>query len=306
MKNILKEKIDIIREEKDLEETKRELERILTEINNENSKIPSDDRIKEIVLGKKGKLEEARRISKDLGEDRRKRAGINGVKNLIITANIVAIMLPYVVCGTGFYFAWRATDHTPYHQNNHQAVQTVYEYWDSLGENKILTEEEMEGKDKNSITIYSPWQQNEKGEYFRNRFYVKKNLSNSSIEEVLNSELTDLLADYVFDDIELEKAEEKPEDMSGKFELIQKHKDYKRATTKENTKKQIAEYSITHLVATACGGTAILLVYYLLRGKNKKALFLNKYNELKEKEMDLYDEKKRTSMKEKVKELRKK
>ena len=302
----MKNKIKEIQEVRDTKKAIKELERILEEIKDENAKMPSDERIEEIVKGRKGRLEEAKTIAYDLRENNKKSVRIKGIKNLIIAANIALIALPYVLVGGITYGVMSANDCAPYHQNTHQSSEVVYEYWNSFGENKFLTEKEMEEYNKHSLIVYTPWQQNEKGEYFRNRFYEKReSISVDEVEKILSTDVSDLLADHSFDDITVETAKEKPEKMDAEIEIIQKHKKY--GEVKENSKKQIIGFSIGHALGTlSIGSLAVYATHIAIRDKKNKRLFAGKLEELEKEKEVLYDKEKKASMRKKIKELRKK
>lgn len=309
MENKIKKKINEINEIRDSKKTIKELERILEEISNENAKMPSEERIKEIVRGRKGRLEDAKKISYDLRDDRKKSFKIKGIKSLIITVNIVCIALPYVVCGTTAYEIMKHDDIPPYHQNNHQVAEYIYEYWNSKGENKLLTEKDMEKYNNHSLIIYSPWEQNKNGEYYRNRFYDKGNkINEEEIEEILSKDISDILADTSFNEVTVETSKEKPENLDAKVEIIQKHKDYENATIKQNSKEKIVSASIFHAVTTAVLGTSVLGLYTHIRGKKGKnsVLFDDKLEELDRENKSLYTKEVKKEKKNKIKELRKK
>lgn len=304
MENKWKEKRQTKQEIKYLEKQKEELSRIINEIKEENSKFISDERMQEIIEGKQGRLEKAKILSEDLRKDTMKRYKCNTIKNLAITLNILILLAPYALVGGISYGIMEKCNIPPYHQNTNKSYSTVTEYKNNLGESFILDKEQIEKYGKDSMVIYSPWEETENG-YSRNVFKTDS-CKKEDFDNLEKVNPLDIITAYSFDESEKEETKTLPEGENDFLvETTRTYKDKEHPIVKENSKGQIFAYSIIHLGISALVGSAIYAgIKTILKKKNKKYILEDKINAVDMEKSLLKTAEEKETLKQKIKNLK--
>lgn len=295
-----------LKERKEIRELKKqrdELLRIKTEIEKENTKMPSEERINEIVKGKKRIVRE---LSEQVRIDTLKKAKLNTIKGLVITLNIALIMTPYALVGGTTYGIMNKCDATPYHQNTKKHYEVVTELKNNNGESIILDEEGIEKYGKEGLTIYTPWEKN--GDKYERNIFKTDDIKESVFEDIEEKNAIDLIAENKFDDVETEQSTELPtKENDFLVEGVMTYENKDDSSIKENSKGKIVLYSFIHAGITLLGGSALGAgIYTLIKKKEHRFVLDEQFDNLNNKSNDLMSKEEKTKILNKIKQVKNK